>query len=50
MVENKGAGYPEDVDIIVYDDENNIVFRGLSDGDQIVSAIITNPVEISQKV
>ena len=33
------------MDIIVYDDDNNIVAqgRGLSDGDQIVSAIITNP-------
>ena len=45
VVEHKGAGYPEDVDVIVYDDDNNIVAqgRGLSDGDQIVSAIITNP-------
>ena len=44
VVENKGAGYPEDVDVIVYDDDNNIVAqgRGLSDGDQIVSAIITD--------
>ncbi|AIX42341.1 neck protein [Synechococcus phage ACG-2014f] len=45
VVSEKGAGYPEDVDIIVYDDDNNIVAqgKGLSDGDQIVSAIITNP-------
>lgn len=42
-----GAGYPEDVDITVYDSENTPVAYGkaLTDGDKIVSAIITDPGE-----
>lgn len=47
IVSNPGSGYPEDVDIIVYDQDNNEVAsgRGLTDGDKIVTAIITNPGE-----
>ena len=44
-VENEGAGYPEDVPIIVYDFQNNPVAEGLAltDGEKIVSAIIKDP-------
>lgn len=44
---NEGAGYPEDVPIIVYDFDNNIMAEGLAltDGEKIVSAVITNPGE-----
>ena len=46
-VENQGAGYAEDADIIVYDAENNIVAEGkaLTDGAKIVAAVVTNPGE-----
>ena len=43
-VTNAGAGYPEDAAIIVYDTDNNPVAQGLAltDGEKIVSAIVTN--------
>ena len=46
-VTNQGAGYPEDVDIVVYDGDNNIVGGGkaLTDGIKIVAAVITDPGE-----
>jgi len=46
-VTNQGAGYPEDVDIVVYDGENNIVGGGkaLTDGAKIAAAVITDPGE-----
>ena len=46
-VTNGGAGYPEDVDIVVYDQENIPVAygKGLTNGDQIVQAIVTDPGE-----
>ena len=42
---NQGAGYPEDVDIVVYDSENIIIGRGkaLTDGEKIVRTIVTDP-------
>ena len=44
-VDNQGAGYPEDVSIIVYDKDNNPVAEGLAltDGEKIVQAIIKDP-------
>lgn len=46
-IKNAGAGYPEDVPIIVYDQENNQVAEGLAltDGEKIVSAIIKDSGE-----
>lgn len=50
-VTNEGAGYPEDVPIIVYDFDNNIMAEGLAltDGEKIVAAVITNPGENLQE-
>ncbi len=44
-VTNEGNGYPEDADIIVYDRDNNPVAQGLAltDGEKIVSAVVTDP-------
>ncbi len=44
-VTNEGTGYPEDADIIVYDQDNNQVAQGLAltDGEKIVSAIVKDP-------
>lgn len=46
-VTNQGSGYPEDVDIIVYDEDNNPIAQGLAltDGEKIVSAIIKDSGE-----
>ena len=46
-VEDEGAGYVEDADIVIYDTSNNIVARGLglTNGNKIVKAIITDPGE-----
>ena len=46
-ITNSGTGYPEDVPIIVYDQENNQVAEGLAltDGEKIVSAIIKDSGE-----
>ncbi len=46
-VEDGGAGYVEDADIIIYDSSNNIVAHGLAltNGNKIVKAIITDPGE-----
>jgi len=46
-VEEEGAGYVEDAEIIIYDSSNNIVARGLAltNGNKIVKAIITDPGE-----
>ena len=45
VVENQGAGYPEDANIIAYDLNNREIATGkaLSDGSRIVSTIVTNP-------
>ena len=45
QITSEGAGYPEDVPITVYDFNNNIVAEGLAltDGEKIVSAIVTDP-------
>jgi len=44
-ITNQGAGYPEDADIIVYDENNVQVAQGkaLTDGEKIVKTMITNP-------
>ena len=44
-IENEGAGYPEDVPIIVYDFDNVPMAEGiaLTDGEKIVAAIVTKP-------
>jgi hypothetical protein len=46
-VEDEGAGYVEDADIVIYDSSNNIVARGLglTNGNKIVKAVITDPGE-----
>jgi len=44
-ITNQGAGYPEDVPIIVYNNANDIIGEGLAltDGKKIVKTIVTNP-------
>tara|TARA_B100001059_G_scaffold26495_1_gene21308 strand:+ start:26150 stop:27613 length:1464 start_codon:yes stop_codon:yes gene_type:complete len=44
-ITNEGNGYPEDADIIVYDLDNNPLAQGLAltDGEKIVSAVVTDP-------
>ena len=46
-VTGEGAGYPEDADIIVYDENNLEVASGkaLTDGDKIVAAVVKNSGE-----
>jgi len=46
-VEDEGAGYVEDAEIVIYDGSNNIVGRGiaLTNGNKIVKAAITDPGE-----
>lgn len=46
-ITNPGKGYPEDVPIIVYNEDNEIVAEGiaLTDGDSIAAAVVKDPGE-----